>query len=188
MRPTLGFSLATTLLCLGTSAMAATGNVVASAGVRYLDKDEWSPVEDQGQVGVLADFRIGQGPLYVTAGVQVSGKEEDESDGELTASVVDFSLGAKLMPTFGNVSPYIGAGVASVGAAYEFEDDFGPDEDDDDASLGFYYGAGLLVRIGHFSVGADVRRIDGTDLELGGVDTNADSTVLSALFGWGWGE
>ncbi|MFA5941935.1 MAG: outer membrane beta-barrel protein [Sinimarinibacterium sp.] len=188
MHPSFRFTLASALFCFGTSVFAASGNVVASAGARYLDKDEWSPVEDQGQIGVLADFQIGQGPLYVTAGVQISGKEEDESDGDLTASVIDFSLGAKFMPTFGQVRPYVGAGIASVGAAYEFESDFGPDEDDDDGSLGYYYGAGVLVRIGRFDIGADVRRIDGTDLELGGFDTNADSTVVSALFGWGWGE
>lgn len=187
MRPSLGITLASALLCFGISAFAASGNVVASAGARYLDPDAWSPVEDQGQIGVLADYQIVPGPLYLTAGVQVSGKEEDESNGDLTASVIDFSLGAKFMPTFGQVRPYVGAGIASVGAAYEFESDFGPDEDDDDGSLGYYYGAGVLVHIGRFNVGADVRRIAGTDLELGGA-SNADSTVVSALFGWGWGE
>ena len=55
--------------------------------------------------------RLAARTVLWAAGVQVSGKEEDESDGELTVSVVDFSLGAKLMPTFGQVSPYVGAGL-----------------------------------------------------------------------------
>lgn len=172
----------------GTALAAGSGNVVGSLGLRYLDKDEWSPVEDQGQFGVLADFRIGPGPFYIAAGIQGSGNTEDEPGGEVSGSVVDLSLGMKYMPTVGQVRPYVGAGIASVGAAIEIDPDGGPDEDDDDGSIGYYFGAGVLVRFGQFSVGADVRRIAGTDLELFGVDTQADSTVVSALFGWGWGD
>ncbi|MEQ1439485.1 outer membrane beta-barrel protein [Fontimonas sp. SYSU GA230001] len=176
------------LLGLSTSAFAAGGNVVASIGARYLDRNEWGPVEDQGQIGVLADLRIGPGPFYLAGGIQISGRERSVSGGSDTGSVVDFSLGMKFMPARGQVRPYVGAGIASVGAAYEVENDYGPDDDDNDGSLGYYYGIGVLVRFGQFNVGADVRRIAGTDLELFGRSTDADSTVVSALFGWNWGE
>lgn len=187
MRQLAKLAVAAVFSCACASTFAAGGNVVHTLGMRLLNDDRWAPVEDQGQLGVLLDFQIAHSPFYVAAGLQHSSRQETEFGDELTASVADASLGAKFMPTLGHIRPYFGIGLASVSAAYEVESSSG-DQDDNDGSLAYYYGAGLLVRFGHFDFGADVRHIAGTDLELFGDDINADSTVISTLFGWGWGQ
>ena len=34
-----------------------TGNVNFTLGAKSLDKDDWAPVEDQGELGINVDFR-----------------------------------------------------------------------------------------------------------------------------------
>lgn len=55
--------------------------------------------------------------------------------------------------------------------------------------FGYYVGGGAIFRMAqHFNIGVDVRWIRGTDVELFGVEGDADSFVTTALFGYGWGD
>lgn len=169
------------------SAAYAGGNVNGTIGSRSLDEDEWEPLDRQPTIGVLADFQIGQTPLYIATGFQVSADDDEVAPGvDATAAVVDLSAGLKLMSTQGVLRPYVGLGIASVGVAVEL-DGAGVDEDDDDQSFGAYFGGGAILRIGrHFNLGADLRWIRGTDIELFEAETDADSFVASVLIGYGW--
>ena len=173
-------------LILAASGVAyGDGNVVGAIGVRSLTGDLWSDLDNDNQlaIGVSADFGLGEIPLYISTGLQVS--VGDGGEGDSTASVADLSVGLKLMPTEGAMRPYVGAGVASVGASID-TDFFG---DDDDQSFGFYVGGGALFRIGsHFTMGVDLRYVGGTDIELFGVEGDADSVTATALFGYSWGD
>lgn len=173
------------------AAQAWSGNVNASIGSRSLDGDLWDAAEldRQPTVGVLADFRIADLPLHVAVGLQVSAEEEDEGPSEVVGAIADLSVGLKFMPASGVFRPYIGAGFASVGASMEVDDDLLSDDDDDDQSFGYYFGAGAIFRVTrHFNVGADARWIRGTEIELFGFETDADSVVVTVLAGFGWGE
>lgn len=128
-------------------------------------------------------------PLYVTAGLQVSADDDEVAPGvDATVAVVDLSTGIKFMPASGVLRPYAGIGIASVGVSVEAEDQVsGADEDDSDQSFGVYFGGGAILRIGsHFNLGADLRWIRSTDLELFDTKTDADSFVASVLIGYGW--
>jgi opacity protein-like surface antigen len=141
--------------------------------------------------GVSADFELGHLPLYVAAGVLVSGDDggdavaQEQFLGDTTAAVADMSVGLKLMPMHGTIRPYVGAGIASVAATVDT--DFLGDEDDQ--SFGYYVNGGALFRIGkHFTMGIDLRYVGGTDIRLFGDDGDADSLTATALFGYAWGQ
>ncbi len=175
-----------TLLALSGTAHAG-GNVNGTFGARFLDSGDWAPIEQQPMIGVMADFQIAQLPLHAAVGIQVSADQEDDGSVEVTAAIADFSAGLKLMPTSGVFRPYLGVGVASVGASIEL--DGAAYDDDSDQSFGYYFNAGALFRIGaHFNLGLDLRWIAGTKGELLGVDGDVDSFVAGIAMGYGWGK
>lgn len=185
------------LLLSMAGAAQAGGNVVASLGMRTLSHDSWESedIDQQPTIGVLADIQIADLPLHVALGVQVSANSDETSTTEITGSVADFSLGLKLMPASGVFRPYVGIGVASVGAAIEIDDDFLGDDDDSDQAYGWYAGGGALFRITkHLNVGLDLRWVRSGDLEARlddfgtTVESDGDSFVATALIGYGWGD
>jgi hypothetical protein len=174
------------LLCAGS--VQAAGNINGTVGVRQLDKDQWSPNDQQLAIGVISDFSLGASlPLYMSFGAQVS-VDESKIDGDTyTGSVVDVTAGLKLMPRSGTFRPYVQAGIATVGAAFEFDSDYYEDDSDNDGSIGYYAGVGAIWRIGrHFNLGADVRWLGGTSVELFGYKGDVDSLSASVVIGYGW--
>ena len=182
-----GYGVGVALILAAGSAARADGDVVGAIGFRSLSGDLWGSdfldSDSQLALGVFADFGLGELPLYIATGLQVSA--DDGGEGGYSAAVVDLSVGLKLMATEGAVRPYVGAGVASVGASI----DTGFFSDDDDQSYGYYLGGGALFRIKrHFTLGIDLRYIGGTDIELLGVKDDADSVTATALIGFSWGD
>ncbi len=174
-----------TLIFAAAGVAHAGGDVVGAIGVRSLSGQLWNNLDSETQValGVFADFELGNRPLYITTGLQVSA--DDGAEGGSTVAVADLSVGLKLMPAKRAFRPYIGAGVASVGAS--IETDFSGD--DDDQSFGYYVSGGALFRIGsHFTLGLDLRYLGGTDISLFGVSGDGDSVTATALIGYGWGD
>jgi opacity protein-like surface antigen len=172
------------LMLAASSAARADGDVVGAIGFRSLSGDLWSDLDSDNQLalGVFADFGLGDLPLYVATGLQVSG--DDGGEGGRSAAVVDLSVGLKLMATEGAIRPYVGAGIASVSAA--IDTGF---YDNDDQSYGYYLGGGALFRINrHFTLGMDLRYTGGTDIELFGFKGDADSVTATALIGYSWGD
>lgn len=173
------------LMLAASGAARADGDVVGAIGVRSLSGDLWSNLDSDNQLalGVFADFGLGDLPLYIATGLQVSA--DDGGEGGDSTAVADLSVGLKLMATEGAIRPYVGAGIASVGASI----DTGFFADDDDQSYGYYLGGGALFRINrHFTLGMDLRYIGGTDIELLGVKGDADSVTATALIGYSWGD
>jgi hypothetical protein len=175
-------------LMLCASAAQAAGNINGTVGIRQLDKDFWGPVDQQAAIGVVADFALGHSlPLYISVGGNVSVDEHKDDFGDATGAVFDMTAGFKVMPRSGVFRPYAELGVASVGADLEFHSDDYDDGEDDDQSFGYYAGFGALFRIGrHFNLGANVRWIAGTSIELFGQKTDADSFIGSVVIGYGW--
>ena len=63
----------------------------------------------------------------------------------------------------------------------------GPDESEDDQSFGLLLGGGLAFPFAErWRAGFDLRAVAGTDLEYGGVETNADYGQFSAFIGVAW--
>ena len=164
----------------------AAGNINGTLGMRSMDHEYWDDVYDTKQqvaFGVLADYGLGQLPLYASAGIQASVGAGSPAYVDTVGTVANWSIGLKLMPRHGVFRPYLGAGVALVQASSAYENCYScrdQDDDDSDISSGYYANVGFIFRIGkHFNLGVDVRAIRGTSIELLNDKFDADSVETS---------
>jgi len=84
------------------------------------------------------------------------------------------------------VRPYLGAGLSLVMVEGELSSTVlgGSDTEDDLSAAGYLHG-GLLVEVGEsFHVGLDGRALLGTDLDLDGLEVDADYLQLALVAGW----
>ena len=178
-----GFVLA--MVAAATPALAE-GNANFVLGGRWLDEDEWEPVEEQGVFGVTVDFGKASWPVHLAAGFMVSSKDEDEGAVDITGTVSELSFGVLKLWEEGNVHPYVGGGLAAVSGEVEVEGP-GGDASADASSGAIYAQGGVFWRIGRrFNIGGDVRVLFGSDLEDDGFERDADYFQLGLLLGWGW--
>ena len=171
------------------SATAAfDGTVVGHIGQRYLDADDWAPTERQLQFGVAADFAFGEAPVFLSPALQVSVDTEEPGADEFTMAVSTLSASIRFKPRQGTARPYLGLGIASVGASLE-ADTATSSLDDDDQSFGWLLQAGLEVHpVRHFVLGLNIDYLDGTKLEFDEFAFEADvnGPSITAYFGYSW--
>jgi hypothetical protein len=180
--------LAVAMACVATPALAS-GNANFVLGGRGLDKDFWEPVNGQAVIGVVVDFGKKDWPIHLETGIQVSvGAEEDffvTSDVYGSVAELDFGVN-KTWELKGATRPFIGGGLATVGAAYTVEAPLG-DIEEDDNSGGVYFHGGAFWRLGkRFNIGIDGRFLVGTKITLFGEEGDADYVQLGMILGWGW--
>jgi opacity protein-like surface antigen len=167
------------------------GHVNFFIGQKSLDSDDWEPVEDQVEFGAVMSFGQDNWPVHIAVDILASGDEEKVQNITLTGSTFEVAVGVRKIWKKGRVLPYLGAGVAGIGAGVKADDGF-VSVDADDAALGFWAGGGVFWRLGnHFNLGLDVRYSNAeVDLDLGaGVvvqDVSAGGLHYGALVGFGW--
>jgi len=183
------------LLC-GTNALVAGGNANFVLGGRNLDNEDfWRPGEEQGVFGATVSFGERDWPISLAIGAHFGAAEETVHQfgfsGDWRTAVVDFSFGVRKVWNLDKVHPYVGGGIAAVGAGAELEV-AGVKVDDHDNSRGGYLEGGIFWRLGRrFNIGVDARGLFGTDIQFdfGGpvvADGDADYLQYSLVLGWGW--
>jgi hypothetical protein len=106
-------------------------------------------------------------------------------DLELSTSELYFGLGRSFR-LGERWRPYVGAGLSLVMVEGELSSTVlgGSDTEDDLSAAGYVHG-GVLVELGRsFHVGLDGRAVLGTDLELDGLEIDADYLQLALVAGW----
>ncbi|MBK8980421.1 MAG: hypothetical protein IPM29_31350 [Planctomycetes bacterium] len=172
----------------------AGGSFSVLLGARHLDEDYWDPLENQGVLGIEAEFRPGRSPLGIEFGGSVSANSEDDylnSGIDLAAAIAEFYVGPRLTAnTEGSVRPYVGGGVTLLTVAAEGRTTLGGvviDVDDDDASAAAYLHAGLQADLTRgLHLGFDVRGVFGSDITLFGASGDADYIQLALSVGANW--
>jgi hypothetical protein len=157
---------------------------------RSLDKDLWSPVEDQWAFGGTLDFGEKGLPLHMAIGIHTGFGAKDYSNSLLNdtvSSVTELSVGiAGAWQSKARLRGYVAGGFSFVGARLDV-DTINGDVNDDDDSLGGWIEGGMAWRMGHhFSLGFGARSLFGTDITLFGVNGNADYFQFGPLLGWSW--
>ena len=152
-------------------------------GQRELDEDEWSPVEEQATIGLEYVREPYESAVGFEVGIMGSGDDDDIGGIDVEAETGEIYGGVH--KTFGEdvLRPYVGAGLSFI----KLEADAAGVGEDDDASAAFYAHGGLLIAASEaFFVGLDLRFLVGSDLELAGIDTDADYAQLAILIGVGF--
>jgi len=184
------------VLAAGPGLLLADGNANFFLGGRSLvDEEFWTPGEDQGVFGVTVEFAPSGWPISLAAGTHIGGAEEETQFFGFTetwrTAVVDFTFGVRKVWKAGRNRPYVGGGLALVGASAELEV-FGVSVDDDDQSGGAYLEGGIFWKLGsRFNLGMELRSLFGTDVEFdfGGPVAavgDADYAQFGLVLGWGW--
>lgn len=188
--------LITIIICsltVTTTAMA-TGNVNGYIGFKFLEEDDWAPVEDHVEFGVMFDFAPSKDfPVNFAIDLLVSVGAEDDYYDTFSGSYVDIygytselALGVRkyLAPRDSKINPYIGFGLALIYAEYETEFGFITISDDDNAA-GIWIDGGVLWTFKHFNIGFDVRYSD-AEVTLFGIDAEAGGFHTGAVVGYHW--
>ncbi len=147
-------------------------NFTVIVGQRSLDKDDWEPVEDQFVFGIEVDQYERDESFGWEVAVQYSEDDGSVLGTDIGGSTTEFSFGVrKTFATSGRIHPYIGAGISSMHA----QSDITGAPSDEDSAIGGYAHGGVYWNLGqNLNVGVDVRTLQFTDINLNGVDADAN--------------
>ncbi|HQP29869.1 MAG TPA: hypothetical protein PLB81_00965 [Deltaproteobacteria bacterium] len=168
-----------------------TGNLNFILGAKFLDEDDWDPVEDQAALGIGADFRARSWPVNLAVGLRASTLEDDDvvMQGVVSAwegSTKELRLGLnKIWEPTAALRPFIGGGLAAVSAELEREA-LGIRERDHDTGTGLWLSGGVYWTFGAdinlgFEVGYSQAR-----MTLFGAKGEAGGTHAAVLMGSHW--
>jgi hypothetical protein len=152
-------------------------------GQRMFDEDFWSPLEDQLTLGL--EF-ASENPAHFVgweAGAMYSFDEDEVAGFDVDASTWELYGGVRktLLDSDSTLRPYLGAGLAWITGDVEVS---GVGSDDDD-SFGVYLHGGIDARVSNsFFVGADLRGLLGTEVDIAGVSGDADYLQIALALGW----
>jgi outer membrane protein W len=194
-RGVLALTIAGAALAAGAArAEGMAGNTQFLIGQTFLS-DDWKPLDEPSAFGVQVNFAPEQSPVRVALGFNAAFDSKHVSrpvfgqTGKVGVGYLEFSAGAAWHPVKkGVVRPYLGVGIARVFVGIGSGSDFWSGGDSDQ-SFGFYGNAGVFFKVGDvFNIGFDGRLVRGTNISIGGVDTNANYGQASLLLGFSWGH
>jgi len=161
-----------------------TGNVNVFLGAKALDEDDWTPVEDQAEVAIEADFRERPWPLNMVIGLRGASAEEDLGGVKVESTTSELSLGVrKIWDSSPHVRPFVGGGLSLISAEIKGSTVFGSASLSDSAP-GLWLGGGVYWALTpHFNLGFDLRFSSAT-VTLGGIDGEAGGGHFGVLLGY----
>jgi len=172
-----------------------TGNVNVFLGAKMLDKDDWEPVDEQFEAGVLIDFKQKSWPVSIAIDFLRSSDEEDVSFAvlnfgtfsfNLEGNTTEFNLGVrKIWDNLTMVHPFVGGGLAVINAEVKGTA-LGVSVSEDDTGVGVWLEGGAYVTLSeHFNIGAEARWSK-AEVTLFNVDGEAGGFHIGALLGFRW--
>jgi hypothetical protein len=166
---------------LPVAAHASAGAVHVFVGQKFLDEEDWEPLDSQLEFGIDAVLGGDDWPIWINVGLfGASDEEELNALEEVEATTTEFSIGINKTWTRQQFRPFLSGGLAFVNTDFEFRDPDGVFEDDD-SGTGLYAQGGGYWRIGSsLNVGGMLRySVFSDDFEGGGLHVG-----LIAGFGW----
>jgi opacity protein-like surface antigen len=169
---------------------AWTGNVNFSLGNKSLDKDDWAPVEDQGEFGISADFRKQDWPTSIVVGLYGSGDDGKFDDGghnfKIEVNTSEFRVGAKKdwSPTDA-MHPFFSGGIAGIGVKVKLKTQ-GLSNSEDDSALGWWLNGGITWLIGtSFNLGFELG-YSKAEVTIADYDAQAGGGHAAVVLGYHW--
>jgi hypothetical protein len=167
------------------SPAVASGNVNFFLGGKALEKDDWEPVESQGEFGAQITVGKEHWPVHIAIDVLGSADIETRPVADIEGRTSELAFGVRKIWGRNNVHPFVGGGIASIHGEAE-GGLFWLSVDDADTAGGFWVDGGVFWRLGkRFNIGFDVR-YSAAEITLFERDINAGGTHAGLLLGWGW--
>jgi len=185
------------LFLLPTSAICEdwTGDINLFMGAKQLEEDDWEPLEEQDEYGIMLDFKQESWPISIAIDLLSSSDKQTgyyyiygygTISATLEGETSEFNLGIrKIWDGSPTIRPYIGGGIAMVSAEIKASTG-GYTASDDDKAMGFWFGGGLYLTLTeHFNLGLDFRQSK-AEVTLFGVDGKAGGTHAGVFVGYHW--
>lgn len=164
-----------------------SGNLNFMLGGKHLEENDWEPLERHGEFGVLVDFKRREWPVSIAIDMLGSADEETILGVDLEARTSELDLGVRKVWEVPNqpIRPFIGGGVAFIGAELEGREGFVTVSDSDNG-VGLWLAGGVYWTIGrHFNLGLELRH-SRAEVTLYGVDVEAGGDHAGVLLGYHW--
>lgn len=172
-----------------------TGNVNLFLGEKFLDKDNWEPVEKQIEGGILIDFKQNRFPFSIALDLLCSKDEEDIGILDLgigtfytnvESRIMEFDLGIrKIWECPRHIRPFIGGGLAIINGEIKSES-LGVSVSDDETGFGIWADIGIYVTLSErFNIGVDARWSK-AEVDLFGTEARVGGWHVGALAGLHW--
>lgn len=173
-----------------------TGNMNLFLGQKNLDKDDWEPVEEQGEFGIELDFRKKDWPVSIAIDILSSSADDsvtvfDPLFGFVTVDVEgktsEFNVGVrKIWEEHPTVRPFIGGGLSFIRAEMEVTIPGFGSASDSDTGVGIWLGGGIYLTMAeHFNLGVELKYSD-ANVTIADVDGTAGGTHFGLLAGYHW--
>jgi hypothetical protein len=174
---------------------AWSGNVNLFLGAKFLEEDDWEPIDEQVEGGILVDFKQRRFPLSIAIDLLYSGDDQDIGvhvfgfgtfGTHVESRTTEVNIGVrKIWERSETVRPFIGGGVALINAELESKT-LGASESDDDIGVGAWIDAGIYWTLNRqFNIGIDARW-SRAEVDLFGVTGQAGGWHIGAMAGFHW--
>ena len=174
----------------------ASGNLNVLLGFKAMEKDDWDPVHEHGEGGLLLDFKGDDWPISVALDFLGSYSEEAGTffvpgrglvDGDWEARTSEFNAGVrKYWGENSTMRPYIGGGLAFIGARLEAETGRFDYVRDSDYGAGLWFNGGVVWSLTkHFNLGFDIR-LSQADVTIFDVTRKAGGFHAGLILGYRW--
>jgi hypothetical protein len=179
------------LLTLDEKLAQPTGDVNFVLGQKWLDPDDWAPVENQSEFAVNGSWGNEAWDIHIATDFSYSrdrGELFDPSIGfplKITLSTWELSVGYRKIWETRNIRSFIGGGFGLINAKAEGEA-LGVTVSEDGSSVGPWVAGGVFWRLGsRFNIGIDARYSD-AKVKISDVDVEAGGFHGGLILGWGW--
>lgn len=164
-----------------------TGNLNFFLGQKTLDKDDWEPLEEQAEFGILVDFKPQHWPLSIAIDLLGSSDEEPIFGVDVQGRTSELDIGVRKIWEIpgATIKPFIGGGLAFISA--ELEGRYGyASISDDDSGTGYWVNAGVYWTIGPaFNLGLEWRYSQ-AEVTLYGIEAEAGGSHGGLILGYHW--
>lgn len=172
-----------------------SGNVNLFLGEKFLNRDDWEPMDSQLEAGILMDFKHRGVPFSIAFDVLCSTGEEDIRSRDLEigpfytdveSRIIELDVGVrKIWECPNNIRPFFGFGLACIDGEIESKS-LGVSVSDEDVGYGMWADIGAYVTVyERFNIGFEARWSN-AQIYLYGTEARVGGWHLGALAGMHW--
>ncbi len=165
-----------------------TGNVSGYIGQKSLDDKDWGELDSQGTLGMMLDFKKQSWPVSIALDVFVSGAEDKDGSITTDGGTLETDIGVrKIFELSGSsIQPYIGGGIAIIGATVKSSSGGSITSKDDDTATGAWIGGGMYYAATQsLIIGLDLRYSE-AEVTLFDEDREAGGFRTGVTVGYHW--
>jgi hypothetical protein len=174
-----------------------SGNVNLFLGEKFLDKDNWEPVDEQFEMGILMDLDVKHRWIPFSFALDFLYSRDEADVGTLDLGVgtfysnvesriMELDLGIrKIWEAPRNIRPFIGGGLAIINGELK-ADSIGQSVSDDETGFGMWADIGAYVTLSErFNLGIDARWSK-AEVDLFDREAKVGGWHIGALAGMHW--